>query len=106
MRQTKPSAPRTQKPVRKDRLKIPLPEGAENESEFDAELEMGEVEEPLALVDESAELGAEPIDLADPALASELSEDPVRLYLREIGQVKLLDADSEFRLDHNRVQTG
>ncbi|MBL8088936.1 MAG: sigma-70 family RNA polymerase sigma factor [Anaerolineales bacterium] len=25
-------------------------------------------------------------------------EDPVRLYLREIGQVKLLDADSEFRL--------
>ncbi|NWG35377.1 MAG: sigma-70 family RNA polymerase sigma factor [Chloroflexi bacterium] len=31
-------------------------------------------------------------------LAAELSEDPVRLYLREIGQVKLLDADSEFRL--------
>src|SRR5690349_23781945 len=28
----------------------------------------------------------------------ELAEDPVRLYLREIGQVKLLDADSEFRL--------
>lgn len=28
----------------------------------------------------------------------DLSEDPVRLYLREIGQVKLLDADSEFRL--------
>ena len=30
--------------------------------------------------------------------ATELSEDPVRLYLREIGQVKLLDSDSEFRL--------
>ncbi len=30
--------------------------------------------------------------------AFELSEDPVRLYLREIGLVKLLDADSEFRL--------
>jgi len=29
---------------------------------------------------------------------SELSEDPVRLYLREIGQVKLLGGDSEFRL--------
>jgi RNA polymerase primary sigma factor len=29
---------------------------------------------------------------------AELSEDPVRLYLREIGQVKLLDADREFRL--------
>ena len=33
-----------------------------------------------------------------PQLAAELSEDPVRLYLREIGQVKLLDSDSEFRL--------
>ena len=31
-------------------------------------------------------------------LASELTEDPVRLYLREIGLVKLLDSDSEFRL--------
>ncbi|HEY5983965.1 MAG TPA: sigma-70 family RNA polymerase sigma factor [Anaerolineales bacterium] len=33
-----------------------------------------------------------------PELVAELSEDPVRLYLREIGEVKLLDADSEFRL--------
>ncbi len=40
----------------------------------------------------------EPLDLSHPALAEELSEDPVRLYLREIGQVKLLDSDSEFRL--------
>jgi RNA polymerase primary sigma factor len=31
-------------------------------------------------------------------LASEPGEDPVRLYLREIGLVKLLGADSEFRL--------
>ena len=31
-------------------------------------------------------------------LASELSEDPVRLYLREIGLVKLIGSDSEFRL--------
>ena len=30
--------------------------------------------------------------------STELGEDPVRLYLREIGQVKLLGADSEFRL--------
>lgn len=30
--------------------------------------------------------------------AAELSEDPVRLYLREIGLVKLLNSDSEFRL--------
>lgn len=31
-------------------------------------------------------------------IAAELSEDPVRLYLREIGLVKLLNSDSEFRL--------
>ncbi len=36
--------------------------------------------------------------LEDPSLAMELSEDPVRLYLKEIGQISLLDADSEFRL--------
>ncbi len=36
--------------------------------------------------------------LEDPSMAVELSEDPVRLYLKEIGQISLLDADSEFRL--------
>ena len=41
----------------------------------------------------------EPLDiLEDPSIALELSEDPVRLYLKEIGQIHLLDADSEFRL--------
>ena len=33
-----------------------------------------------------------------PTQAAEVSDDPVRLYLREIGRVKLLDSDSEFRL--------
>ena len=36
--------------------------------------------------------------LHHPALATELGEDPVRMYLKEIGQIKLLDAESEFRL--------
>jgi RNA polymerase primary sigma factor len=41
----------------------------------------------------------EPLEiLEDPNFAVELSEDPVRLYLKEIGQIHLLDADSEFRL--------
>jgi RNA polymerase primary sigma factor len=31
-------------------------------------------------------------------VVAELSEDPVRLYLREIGQVKLLNSDQEFRI--------
>ena len=50
--------------------------------------------------EEWAELAAEdPLEiLEDPTIAVELSEDPVRLYLKEIGQIRLLDADSEFRL--------
>ena len=61
-----------------------------------AELEAGEnnylpgTEEPG--------LTEEPLELDRAELAAELSEDPVRLYLREIGQVKLLDGASEFRL--------
>jgi RNA polymerase primary sigma factor len=38
------------------------------------------------------------IEPRQPEVAAELAQDPVRLYLREIGEVKLLDADSEFRL--------
>jgi len=50
--------------------------------------------------EEWAEIAAEDTleILEDPSLAIELSEDPVRLYLKEIGQIHLLDADSEFRL--------
>ena len=47
---------------------------------------------------QQADLIEEPLDLEDPALAAELADDPVRLYLREIGQVKLLDVDEEFHL--------
>jgi RNA polymerase primary sigma factor len=36
--------------------------------------------------------------LENPSIALELSEDPVRLYLKEIGQIDLLDVNSEFRL--------
>ena len=38
------------------------------------------------------------LDLKSPEVATELAEDPVRMYLRDIGQVKLLNSDSEFRL--------
>jgi RNA polymerase primary sigma factor len=54
---------------------------------------------PLELPAPEDELLAEDL-LEDtrPEIAAELAEDPVRLYLREIGEVELLDADSEFRL--------
>ncbi|HEX6269203.1 MAG TPA: sigma-70 family RNA polymerase sigma factor [Anaerolineales bacterium] len=59
-----------------------------------------EVADPDAsvLVQQEELLDEEPLDLRNPQLAAELADDPVRLYLREIGQVKLLDSDSEFRL--------
>jgi RNA polymerase primary sigma factor len=47
---------------------------------------------------EELNLAEETLELDHAELVAELSEDPVRLYLREIGQVKLLDAASEFRL--------
>ena len=36
--------------------------------------------------------------LNDPKLVTEISEDPVRLYLKEIGSIELLDPDREFWL--------
>ena len=63
------------------------------------------VEEPdqsvLALEAEDLEnlVKEEPLDLLDnPSLMMELSEDPVRLYLKEIGGIELLDTDREFWL--------
>jgi RNA polymerase primary sigma factor len=48
--------------------------------------------------DGDEELIGEPIEALEAALANDLSEDPVRLYLKEIGRIDLLDADTEFRL--------
>ncbi|GAB4504717.1 MAG: hypothetical protein Fur0043_17110 [Anaerolineales bacterium] len=78
----------------------------EEDLEEHIELDVDEVEdmiepdkESLALVDElEEEEGEETLPLRTPEVVAELSEDPVRLYLREIGQVKLLDTDNEFRL--------
>jgi RNA polymerase primary sigma factor len=86
--------------IRKKReIKSPkdlIPEPADLENDDMA----AEVDEVDIAPEDAAELEAEePLDLSShPALVEELSEDPVRLYLREIGQVKLLDSDSEFRL--------
>ncbi|MBL8076951.1 MAG: sigma-70 family RNA polymerase sigma factor [Anaerolineales bacterium] len=67
-----------------------------DESVFDAEPE--ELIEPDGALLTQQEEDLEDISIRDHAVAAELAEDPVRLYLREIGQVKLLNADSEFRL--------
>jgi RNA polymerase primary sigma factor len=52
-----------------------------------------------ALVEQEDELADDDaVNIKNSTVAAELSGDPVKLYLREIGQVELLDADSEFRL--------
>ncbi len=87
-------------PARGGRPSIPLPDDA-GEILADDELKEEPDEQLLTQPGESwAEMGLEdPLEiLEDPSLAVELSEDPVRLYLKEIGQIHLLDADSEFRL--------
>jgi RNA polymerase primary sigma factor len=63
------------------------------------------VEEPddSVLAQEEPELESlvkeEPLEILDnPGLVMELSEDPVRLYLKEIGGIDLLDTDREFWL--------
>lgn len=77
---------------------IPLPEEAEEEVLLEKDLIEDTEADPL--VEDWQELALEePGDLLDESLATlEFSEDPVRLYLKEIGQINLLDADSEFRL--------
>ncbi len=61
-------------------------------SEMDAETEPETENDEADLLEDPLEI------LEDPTLTLELSGDPVRLYLKEIGQINLLDADSEFRL--------
>jgi RNA polymerase primary sigma factor len=88
----KPAGPKPPRAASGDAL--PGAEEPEDEIELTIEPEDGfpPVEELNDLVlDDSLELNRA-------ELAAELSEDPVRLYLREIGQVKLLDAAREFRL--------
>ncbi len=91
---------------------LPVVEEAEAEGEENGlaeEPEMIELAPDTAEIPETipeAELVQNEEDLLEedvleaqrPEIAAELAEDPVRLYLREIGEVKLLDSDSEFRL--------
>jgi RNA polymerase sigma factor RpoD-like protein len=92
-----PSKAKKRKPEADD----PSPElSKEDETDLDEELELAvEPGESPAAVEGLIGLEVEePLELDRAELAAELSEDPVRLYLREIGQVKLLDAAREFRL--------
>jgi RNA polymerase primary sigma factor len=67
------------------------------------EMSEEEAEEPdlqaLSREEEEAVLEAETGDIfSDPNILAELGDDPVRLYLKEIGEIDLLETDHEFWL--------
>ena len=64
----------------------------ENDEPDDEELSKEEQDAESLVKEEPLEL------LDDPGLIMELGEDPVRLYLKEIGGIDLLDTDQEFWL--------
>ena len=70
-------------------------------SEMDADVVIDEPDEIL-LGKDVEELGDltddELLDLLKPPVDTDLGEDPVRLYLREIGEIELLNTDHEFWL--------
>ena len=104
----KPKPKPVPRAARKKAAPVPAPieedviEVSADELETGFELAVEDIVEPdeQSLVAQDTELvDDDPLSLPrTPELAAELAEDPVRLYLREIGQVKLLDSDSEFRL--------
>jgi RNA polymerase primary sigma factor len=81
---------------------LPLDESIDLELESGHEDFTPEVND-LVIVEQAQELEEELSEDADdllhtPVYVPELSDDPVRLYLKEIGQIDLLNAESEFRL--------
>jgi len=70
-------------------------------AEMDADVVIDEPDEIL-LAQEADEITHLPEDesrdILKPALETEMGEDPVRLYLREIGEIELLSVDHEFWL--------
>ncbi len=85
--------PRKKREIKTPTDLIPAPSDLDND-EMAAEVDYVDI-----TPEDTIELDVEePLDFSHPVFAEELSEDPVRLYLREIGRVKLLDSDSEFRL--------
>src|SRR3989337_353692 len=54
-----------------------------------------EIEPDLAT---AAEIAEEEVDVEEIAASTEMADDPVRLYLKEIGRVELLGSDQEFWL--------
>jgi RNA polymerase primary sigma factor len=81
---------RAPKPV----LKEPLEEITLYNTEVDEE----PIEAELNIPQPDMELLEDVLKEKNLEIAAELSDDPVRIYLREIGQIELLSPDDEFRI--------
>ena len=68
--------------------------GSELDLDLGDELDLGDLDDGIDLSDVEDEDLVDPVDLA----AEYNLDDPVRMYLKEIGQVKLLSADEEIEL--------
>jgi RNA polymerase primary sigma factor len=81
--------------------------GDEEEAILELDPDLEPEEEDLDELDDEDDLSSQPVSVADP----ELANDPVRMYLKEIGQVQLLDSDQEIWLSvqmssqHTAVRT-
>jgi len=73
-------------------------ESGEDNEEEETEMQWEEAEPEDLSEEKSAEEEDDTDLLKDPKLMMELSDDPVRLYLKEIGSIDLLDPDREFWL--------
>ena len=100
-----PHPPPAEKPASPENILNPLLPGNEMDDLLSETIEEVFIEEPdertLALEAQALESleQEEPLDLLrDPSLIAELGEDPVRLYLKEIGEIELLATDHEFWL--------
>jgi RNA polymerase primary sigma factor len=91
------------KEARRDAQAAPAGKVADLLDDIDDPLLVEEEPDVSVLAQEETELESlvkeEPLEILDnPSLVMELSEDPVRLYLKEIGGIDLLDTDREFWL--------
>lgn len=87
--------PKPRKPTRGRNKKK---ESLSSENEDGEEWKEDDTIEAESNSDEDEDVIDDPIEILEAAISGDLSEDPVRLYLKEIGRIDLLDADSEFRL--------
>ncbi len=94
----KPAPSRTRKVVEEKFPENGTLDALENRNNFLFDSAVDEIIEPDETLLAQQDEFEDDLTLSPHDLDAELSEDPVRLYLREIGLVKLLDSDSEFRL--------